>query len=361
MRFRELFPELVPELGEFEPGRLNAITDVPGVRVGHATVRDSKKSIHTGVTAIWPRADVYDFRPRAAGYVLHGAGEMTGFHQIQEWGLIETPILLTSTLNVGRVLDSVTDYLAKLHPKMGVTEDVLIPVVAECDDSHLSRPRLRPVGPRDVKRALDGAEADAPVAEGSVGAGTGMITFEYKGGIGTSSRVVKVGRKRYTLGALVNANVGVRRQLRVAGHAVGREFGRRLMPEPHPERSVIVVLSTDAPLRSDQLRRLCVRAGLGLGRVGSFASHSSGEIILGFSTSLGEARSPRAPVSRVENLHDAFLNPFYEAAVECVEECVLNALAANAEARVKGRDGHVVHGLPAEEIRAWLRTRAGTR
>jgi D-aminopeptidase len=143
----------------------------------------------------------------------------------------------------------------------------------------------------------------------------------------------------------------VRRQLRVAGAPVGRALRDSLMPESHPERSVIVVLATDAPLRPDQLRRLCVRAGLGLGRAGSFAGHASGEIVLGFSTSLGEPRSARSPVMRVNNLHDFYLNPFYEAAVECVEECLLNAMTANTPGEVvKGRDGHVVHSLPGRQL-----------
>jgi D-aminopeptidase len=231
---------------------------------------------------------------------------------------------------------------------MGVTDDVVIPCVAECDDSHLNRARLRPVTARHVTAALDGARAGAPVAEGSVGAGAGMISFDFKGGIGTSSRVLRLaGGRRYTLGALVNANVGVRRQLRAGGEPVGRRFRGELMPKRHPERSVIVVLATDAPLRPDQLRRLCVRAGLGLGRAGSFAGHASGELILAFSTTLGEPRRPKGPLLKVENLHDSYLNPFYEAAVECVEECLLNALSANEGAVVRGRDGHVVHGVPA--------------
>ncbi len=322
---------------------------MPGVRVGHATVRDPRKGLHSGVTAIWPRQDVYSFRPRASGHVLHGAGEMTGLHQVLEWGLLETPILLTSTLNVGRVYDAAVEYLARRHPKMGVTEDVLIPLVGECDDSHLNRSRLRPVGPSEVRKALDGARARVAVAEGSVGAGTGMIAFDFKGGIGTSSRKIRIGKRSFTLGCLVNANVGVRRQLRVAGIPLGRALRDRFMPESHPERSVIVVLATDAPLRPDQLKRLCVRAGLGLARVGSFASHASGEIILGFSTTLGEPRRVRTPLFKVENLHDFHLNPFYEAAVESVEESVLNALTANIpEPLTRGRDRHLVYSLPGE-------------
>ncbi len=375
-RFRSLFTEAAPELGFFQPGRLNAITDVPGVGVGHATLHSARRQLHTGVTAIWPRADVYDFRPYASGHVLHGAGEMTGLHQVLEWGLIETPILLTSTLNVGRVLDATTEYLLDRHPKAGLTEDVLIPVVAECDDSHLNRARARAVSPREVRRALDEGLSSAGgrsarainakawrggvVAEGSVGAGAGMMAFDFKGGIGTASRRVPVTTQRgpaFHVGVLLNANLGVRRQLRVAGQRIGAQLTDRLMPDQHPERSVIVVLATDAPLRPDQLRRLCVRAGLGLGRAGSFASHGSGELILGFSTSAGQRRQAERAVSREPVFHDSFLSPFYEAAVECVEEAVLNALTANADLKegfLSGRSGHRVYGLPVEELRSRL-------
>lgn len=357
MRFREAFPELVGDLGFYSPGRLNSITDVPGVEVGHATVRDASKHHYSGVTAIWPRRDVYDYRPRCSGSILHGAGEMTGLHQVLEWGLIESPIVLTSTLNVGRVYDAVIEYMAERHPKMGVTEDVLIPVVAECDDSHLSRARERPVGLAQVREALDGARSGA-VAEGGVGAGTGMIGFGFKGGIGTSSRVVRVGlagkeTQAFTLGALVNSNVGVRQQLRLAGRNVGRHLPVEEAPRPlEKDRSIIVVLATDAPMRPDQLRRLSVRAGLGLGRAGSYASHASGEIQIAFTTSLGEARSCDTPCFSAEILRDDQLGAFYEATVECVEEAVLNALCSGET--LLGRDGNRADCFPVGRARELL-------
>ena len=170
-------------------------------------------------------------------------------------------------------------------------------------------------------------------------------------------------RKSFKIGVLLNANVGVRRQLRVAGIPIGQEFANKLMPEEHPERSVIVVVATDAPLRPDQLRRICVRAGLGLGRSGSFAGHGSGELILAFSTSLGEPKhgaAVKSPITRVENLRDSFLNPFYEATAECVEESLLNAMVASSHqaaptaGSIRGRDGHLVHGLPLAALRERL-------
>jgi D-aminopeptidase len=328
----------------YPKGKWNAITDITGVEVGHVTLHDPKKNIHSGVTAIWPRRDVYHFRPRASGHILNGSGEMTGLHQVLEWGLLETPILLTSTLNVGRVYDAVIQYMAEKHPKMGTEEDVLIPIVAECDDSYLSAARERPVGTTEVALALDSAQS-GPVLQGSVGAGTGMIAFDYKGGIGTSSRIIRVGStqhtREFTLGALVNSNVGIRRQLRASHHSTSPTESPRPIEK---DRSIIIIIATDAPLRPDQLRRLSVRAGMGLARTGSFASHGSGEIALAFTTSLGETKAqPEDPCREVESLHDSFMNSFFEATVECVEESILNALAA-AEPMI-GREGREVNSL----------------
>ena len=277
---------------------------------------------------------------------------MTGALQIQDYGLIETPILLTSTLNVGAVHDAAIDYLAAQHPQMGLKEEVLIPVVAECDDSFLNQARLRPVGHKEVVAALDGANAGR-VDEGGVGAGTGMICFGFKGGIGTASRRVPLGegphRTQYSVGVLLNANFGVRRQLRLLGHWIGPQWMDRLVAGPYHERSVIVVIATDAPLRPDQLRRIAVRAGMALGRSGSYASHSSGEILLAVSTGLGENRDNPNPLVTTTGVQDGFLNPFYEAVMECVEESVLNALVAGET--VSGRDGNRVHALPLEELK----------
>jgi D-aminopeptidase len=327
------------------------------VEVGHAQVIDPALGYFSGVTAIWPRRDAFEFRPFASGHVLHGAGEVTGLHQILEWGVIETPILLTSTLNVGKVHDAVVEYLTEKYPAMALTDDVAIPVVAECDDSRLSRSRERPVGAREVRQALDGA-SPGPVAQGSVGAGTGMVAFDFKGGIGTSSRRITVGiganAREFTLGVLVNANVGVRRQLRANGRKIGQEMNAPLpsWERINPERSIIVVLATDAPLRPDQLRRLSVRAGMGVARAGSFASHGSGEFMISFTTTLGESRNPDAPLRQMQGLHDKFLSSFYEAAVECVEESILSSMLS-AES-FQGRDGNRVEALSLQEsFAAW--------
>jgi len=354
-RFRDLHPERKAELGFYEPGPLNSITDVKGVTVGHVTIDDSAQGLHTGITAIWPRADVYRYRPRAAIHVIHGAGEMTGLAQTQEWGVLETPICLTSCLNVGRVYDAVVEYVSEKNPKMGLEEDVIIPVVAECDDSGVSRARERAVRTEHVREALDLASS-GPVAEGGVGAGTGMTAFGFRGGIGTSSRVVRVGppggEREYRVGLLLNANFGDLKNLGILGRVRGREWAEKFKPPqantPKPTRSVIVVVATDAPMRADQLRRLGVRTSFGLGRAGSCGSHVSGEITIAFTTSSGEPKAPTTGTSNGEFIHDKFLTPFYEAVVECVEEAVLNALVAGTA--LIDRGGREIAAFPSAEL-----------
>ncbi len=267
-------------IGELEPGAANSIADVAGVKVGHVTIVRDDPVARTGVTAIVPPR-----LPLAAGTaVLNGAGELTGSLQIREWGVLETPVYLTATMAVGRVYDGAVAAAIAADPAVGV-DDVVIPVVGECDDSWLSDPRPVHVSAADVARAL---EAAGPVVEGAVGAGTGMVCFDFKGGIGSSSRVVASGA---VVGALVLANFGSARDLRIDGVPVGRELGA---PGTPPAGSCIVVLATDAALDSAGLERLARRAGLGLARCGSVAHHGSGEIFLAFST----ATAPAAPVRR---------------------------------------------------------------
>ena len=323
-------------IGDLEPGPANAITDVEGVRVGHVTVvRDEpdppegRGVARTGVTVVAPPS-----LPVPAGAaVLNGAGELTGFLEVSEWGRFETPVYLTATMAVGRVFDGAVEAAVAADPRIGV-DDVVIPVVGECDDSWLSEARVVQVDAADAGRAL--AEASGgPVAQGAVGAGTGMVCFGWKGGIGTASR--RVGAA--TVGVLVLANFGVRRQLRVAGVPVGRA-----LPEADEERgpagSCIAVVAADAPLSGADLTRIARRAGLGLARTGSVAHHGSGEIFVAFSTGSGQA---------VE------LDELFQATVDASEEAVLNALWAAED--TTGREGRVVRALPHEEVLALLRDR----
>jgi D-aminopeptidase len=356
-------------IGLLPTGPTNSIVDVPGVRVGHATIRRDEPDppagrdvARTGVTAILPipiESSVAVRLPAGAD-VLNGAGETTGLHVIREWGLIETPIFLTSTLAVGRVYDAAVALVAEAVPAL---DQVFIPLVAECDDSVLSAAVPVQVTIDDVRRAVrEARDVEAgPPAMGAVGAGTGMRSFELKGGIGSASRVAawtdRTGRAlAYTVGVMVLANFGELERLTIDGVRVGRVLagegwpevagGRRRTGVRAAEGSCIVVVLTDAPLLGFELERLARRASLGLGRVGSTAHHGSGEIALAVSTALRvEHPSPAGLVDR-RILADGHLDPLFAAVVEATEEAVVACLfAADTET---GRDGVVVPGLPIE-------------
>ena len=305
-------------IGTLEPGPRNSIADV-GVTVGHVTVE------RTGVTAVVP-----PLLPVPAGTaVLNGAGELTGSLEIREWGRLDTPVYLTSTHAVGRVYDGAVSVAMAADPRVGV-DDVVIPVVGECDDSWLSDARIKHVQPEDVARAV--ADAAADFEQGAVGAGAGMSCFDWKGGIGSSSR--RAGE--HTVGVLLLTNFGSSEQLRVDGAPIGRLLDETPDEAPAPGGSCIAVLATDAPLTPPQLERLARRAGLGLARAGSVAHHGSGEIFVAFATS-GERSFP-----------DRELNPLFQAAVDATEEAVLCSLWAAVD--TSGREGRLVRALPREKV-----------
>jgi D-aminopeptidase len=334
------------DVGELPTGPANAITDVPGVLVGHVTCWTDEPVARTGVTAILPTAslaDVFHHPPAAGVAVLNGVGELTGAHSVRELGFIDTPILLTGTPSVGLAYDAVVDAMFDAVPAVG-EEDVVAPVVGECNDAWLDDSRARNVGVADGRAAI-AAAASGPVAEGVVGAGTGMITMEFKGGIGTSSRLIDgVG----TIGVLLLANFGARRQLRVAGRPVGRVLDDELSAAGRGDAgSCIGIVLTDIPLDSRQLTRVARRVGMGLARVGSIAGHGSGDLFCAVSTS---NRMPRGASGRatVDLLVDDDLDDVFAATVEATEEAVLNALFVADT--VTGRDGHVAPGLPVERV-----------
>lgn len=364
-------------LGLLPSGPTGSILDVAGVGVGHATVwRDEppppagRGVARTGVTVVDPGGRLFASPVPAGAAVLNGAGECTGLLSAREWGLLETPVFLTATMELGRVYDAACTLLGAEDPAVGV-DGVLIPVVAECDDSFLSDSRTRQVEAHDVAAALTEARASVggpPPGEGAVGAGTGMTCLGFKGGIGTASRLVPGGG---TVGVLVLANFGERSRLTVAGVPVGRllpaddppspgrpatsggpgSAGRRgsVAERPRPAGSCIVVLATDGPLDGAACERLARRAGLGLARTGSTAHHGSGEIFFAFATGLRAPREmppPRPPLTGPE------LDPYFAAAVEATEEAVLNALLAAPT--VVGRNGHVSPGLPVDAVAALL-------
>jgi D-aminopeptidase len=285
----------------------------------------------SGVTAV--TADALSNGPMQAGVaVLNGAGELTASHEIREWGELFTPIYLTSTMAVGRIYDGAVSAAVAANPMVGV-DDVVIPMVGECDDSWLSEARVVQVEAEDAGRALAAATTD--FEQGAVGAGTGMMCFNFKGGIGSSSRVAFPGGP--TVGALVLTNFGAREELRVDGVPVGR----LLAGEPKGERrppsgSCIVVVATDAALTCSDAERVARRAGVGLGRTGSIGHHWSGEIFVAFSTGAGEPAAGRG------------LDPVFAATIEATEEAVLNSLW---HARtVEGREGRVAEALPHDAV-----------
>jgi D-aminopeptidase len=348
------------EIGGFSPGRFNAITDVRGVLVGHTTLirgdggpsQPGTGPVRTGVTAIMPRAgNVYEAAAVSGGFVLNGAGELTGLTQVMEWGLIETPILLTNTLSVGTCAAAAVEYMVAAYPSIGREADVIIPVVGECDDSWLNDIAGGHVHANHVHDAIEGART-GPVAEGNVGGGTGMMTCGFKGGIGTSSRRLPAEMGGYTLGVLVMSNFGMREDLRVDGVAVGRILAPRyahLETRRSSYGSIIALIATDAPLISHQLSRLSKRVALGIGRAGSYAAHNSGEIVMAFSVANSIPRQAKRAVYRLRVLIDAHLDPLYQAAVEATEEAILNALCMATD--MVGVDGHFAPALPLDDVR----------
>ena len=331
--------------GRFPPGEHDAITDVPGVLVGHATVMrgetpgvEDSKAVRTGVTAIWPHGgDVWRDRVYVGTSILNGYGELIGINQLKEWGLLHTPAVLTSSLAIGLAYDATAKWIAARDPSQGV-DDVFMPVVTECDDSFLNDARSFPLGERDVFDALEAA--------------TGLQCFDFKGGIGTASRVLPQEAGGFVAGALVSTNFGGRPDLLIAGVPVGREI-TDLMPVEHSEGSCIAVVATNAPMLPHQLQRLAYRAGMGLTRCGSIGANGSGELMLAFSTAQTVPRGAPGSVLEVRALldgafwhHPSVFDPLFTAAIEAVEEAVVNALFAART--TKGRDGHVLHALPIE-------------
>ncbi|MGH9748509.1 MAG: P1 family peptidase, partial [Candidatus Polarisedimenticolia bacterium] len=346
-------------VGRMAPGPLNAITDVKGVRVGHVTLTrgegrlvPGQGPVRTGVTAVLPHGgDLWRDKVPAATWVLNGTGEMTGSIWINTQGALEVPILLTNTMNVGRVMDGVVAYMLKRYPDIGIGDDVVAPTVAECDDSTLNDARGLHVSPEDAVRAIETA-SEGPVREGAVGAGTGMIAYQFKGGIGTASRVLPKEKGGFTVGALVNANMGRRHELTVAGVPAGREIADLTVEEPSAG-SIIVVLATDAPLDHLKLQRLASKASLGLARTGTISNHGSGDIFIAFSTGNRVPHDPEPITYALRVVADAHLDPLFEAAQEAVEEAILNALTMAAT--TVGRDGNTAHAIPLDRLTAVMK------
>jgi D-aminopeptidase len=335
------------ETGTLRPGEWNAITDVPGVRVGYSTlVRDEPRVVRTGVTAIWPRGpELWRDAVFAGIHSFNGNGEMTGWAWIAEQGLLASPICITNTQSVGVVRDAVCALAVRDRVEM----PWLLPVVAETFDGWLSDAASFPVTAEQAIAALDAA-VSGPIAEGNVGGGAGMICHEFKGGTGTASRVISAAGERFTVGALVQANYGARELLRVDGVPVGRDIGTDVVPShrdvPRDAGSIIVILATDAPLLPIQCQRLARRATTGLAWVGGIGFNGSGDIFLAFAT--GNHVRQGESVSELRMLSPDNMNPLFQAAAEATEEAILNALTA-AET-MTGYAGHTAHALPIDRL-----------
>ena len=339
---------------EGSTGPLNAITDVNGVAVGHTTLISGEGKlkvgvgpVRTGVTAIVPRG-LKSTDPVFAGWFsLNGNGEMTGTTWIEESGFLEGPVLLTNTSSVGTVRDAVV----KWWSARGKTQQPwVLPVVAETFDGYLNDINGFHVKEKHVFDALDKAK-DGPVLEGNVGGGTGMTCFEFAGGIGTSSRKLDKKTGAYTIGVLVQANFGLRPQLRVAGVPVGKEIREHAF-RSQESGSIIIVIATDAPLLPHQLKRLARRASLGLARTGSVSGNGSGDIFLAFSTANAGAAKLDG-VAQLAMLPNDRMNALFDATVQATEEAILNALVAART--ITGRDDHKVIALPHDRLKEVMR------
>jgi D-aminopeptidase len=351
--------------GFFASGPLDGITDVAGVRVAHLT-KIAGTDIRTGATAVLPNADPWDRKVSAAFFAFNGNGEMTGTHWIEESGYLEEPVVLTDTLDVGRAADGVVSWVIEHHPAVGRGDDVPLPVVAECDDALLNDIQARAVTAADVVGLLNSA-APGQFARGSVGAGTAMNAFGFRGGIGSASRVLPGDLGGYRVGVLVNDNTGSsRRQLRILGVPIGERLlnvDRPVFPKKTAMRgrlaegSIIIVVATDAPLDSRQLRALALRASMGMARTGLTSSVGSGDLIVAFSTSriypLVADFSVASPSGPIVEDNDA-LNSLYLATAEATEAAIYDALF---EAKtMTGRNGATVYALPAASVLAMLQS-----
>jgi D-aminopeptidase len=335
-------------IGIFPTGRHNTITDVPGVRVGHSTLIDDEPRIaRTGVTMILPREDIWQNYAFAAYHSFNGNGEMTGLPWLAESGMLGSPIGLTNTHQVGIVRDALVEY----GVQHGHIRSFHLPVVTETYDGWLSDINAFHVTKAHAWQALEAAQSGA-VSEGNVGGGTGMICHEFKGGIGTSSRLVTLAEGQYTIGVLVQANYGSREDLRVDGVPVGQILHKGRVPVLERVRpqtgSIIIIIATDAPLLPIQCNRLAQRATVGLARVGGTGHNYSGDLFLAFATGNDVPAQGNTFLTHLQMIPHSHLDRLFDATAEATEEAILNALCM-AETMI-GRDGRTVYALPLDDL-----------
>ncbi|MEK4484447.1 P1 family peptidase [Psychrobacillus sp. FSL H8-0484] len=339
-------------IGRLPVGKKNCITDVEGVKVGHVTLDNplgEGEYACTGVTSILPHGDnLFQQKVVGASYVLNGFGKTTGLVQVDELGLIESPIMLTNTFAIPAVTQGTLEYMLEGNPEIGDTTGTINLVVGECNDSRLNSIRKLPVQPNDAIKCIEKASSDIS-PEGAVGAGKGMICFGYKGGIGSSSRIVREEESgaTYTIGCLVLSNFGRKEDFQSILYKVVKQKEVPTFPKP-ADGSIIIVLATDAPLSSRQLKRLAKRCGIGLGRTGSHFSNGSGDIVIAFSTAQRIAHFSEKSMETRKQLRDdhAIMNDLFLGAVEVTEEAILNSLSQAVT--TVGRMGEVAYAYPFE-------------
>ncbi len=332
-------------IGRGQSGTRNLITDVPGVTVGHATVK-STPSACTGVTAILPHGgDLFHDKVMAAACVFNGYGKTTGLVQVEELGTLESPILLTNTLSVGTAATACIKYMMAKNPDIGREAGTVNPLVGECNDGSLNDIRALHVTEAHVMEALRSCGEE--FSEGAVGAGTGMCCLGFKGGIGSASRIVSMDGHTYTVGALVLSNFGERGRLTIDGRPIGHEILEKLQEKQSSNQqdkgSIIMVLATDLPLTERQLKRVARRAGVGLSRTGSFMGNGSGDIAIAFSTANRIPHDSPTALLHFSAISDGYIDPVFDMAAEAVEEAIISSLW-HAET-TEGRDGRVIVGL----------------
>ena len=325
-------------IGTMPTGKLNKITDVEGVLVGHSTIKNEK--YNTGCTVIIPTwNNIFEKKLVAATFVHNGYGKTAGTIQVDELGTLETPIALTNTLNVGIVADAVIEHMVDRCKREGINVRSMNPVVGECNDSALSTIADRPVKKENVFEAFETASRD--FEEGNVGAGTGTRCYGFKGGIGSASRIVKFDGKEYTLGVLVQSNYGATRDLMINGKLIGEEVIEAVNGEACDKGSIMVIVATDIPLTSRQLKRVIKRASVGIARLGSYIGHGSGEVFIGFSTA--NVIDSKKEIMTINCINEDSIDELFRACGEATEEAILNSMVCASEAYQL--DGKKIHSL----------------
>ena len=328
------------KIGRGTPGARNLITDVPGVKVGHVTIRDGA-DVNTGVTAILPHeGNIFQDKVMAASCIINGFGKTMGLVQVEELGTIETPIIMTNTLSIGTAANALIKYMLEQNEDIGVKTGTVNPLVCECNDGVLNDIRGLHVKEEHVFQALANCSED--FAEGVVGSGTGMCCLGLKGGIGSASRIVKLDDKEYTVGALVMSNFGGAGRLLIEGRHMGQEIKDKLEAQ-QDKGSIIMLIATDIPLTERQLKRVARRAGVGLARTGSYYGNGSGDIAIAFTTANRVPHYSKTAVMDIKMISDNKIDPVFDMAAEAVEEAIISSLY-HAETTT-GRAGKVKYGL----------------